>query len=723
VCSEVVSKVATGRKTAIGIFLWVFMIMGGGKSSLWAKSQNLDPRPNVLLITIDTLRADKLGCYGSQRVKTPHIDRLAKSGVLFTRVFAHNPLTLPSHANIMTGMTPPYHGVHDNENFNLRDQFLTLAEYFKSQGYSTAAVVGAYPLDSRFGIAQGFDFYEDNVSPKGAPKNSVGERDAEAVVAIAKNWLGWQKSNWFLWVHVYDPHYPYEPPEPFLAQYPDKPYNGEVAYVDSVLGGFFKYLEENGHLGRTLIVLTSDHGESLGDHGEKTHGILAYNSTLWVPLILSFPGLRPARIDQLAGHIDIFPTLCDLLGLEKPSGLQGISLAPAIRGKTSPPRLIYFESLEPYYNFGWAPLRGFISGKQKFFDGPIPELYDLEVDFAEAVNLAEDNSLSPFRSQLNKLLKALSHPESEGAEKRYDQGTREMLRSLGYVGRSGFDKKEKFGPQDDIKVLLPLYNKSHTAYTLKDVGETDKGIAQLQKIIAGGVKIYQPYIYLAELLKEKGKIDEAAGVLGEGIRRFPANYEILRLYSRCLLDAGRNKEAVELIRSRSLFQMEQDPRVWFFLGQAYTNLNDHPSAIEAFEKAVTADPEFAEAWLSLGLAYRALSEQKEEEEILNQKSIEALKMALGINPGLTAAYRALGMAYFHAGEMEEAIQNLETSLSHGLADGRIHFILGRAYFSKGNKSQALASFTKCKNKYIDSLTDEEKSLLDVLIVRSQPPKK
>ncbi len=696
---------------------------GRGISDLRAEPQNPDQPPNVLLVIIDTLRADKLGCYGSQRIKTPHIDGLAKRGVLFTRTFAHNPLTMPSHANIMTGTTPPYHGVHDNENFVLRDQFLTLAEYFKAQGYSTGAVVGAYPLDSRFGIAQGFDFYEDAVAPRGAPKNSIGERRAEAVTAIAKNWLGWQKSAWFLWVHVFDPHYPYEPPEPFLSRYPEKPYDGEVAYVDSVLGEFFKYLEDSSHLDGTLIVLTSDHGESLGDHGEKTHGMLAYNSTLWVPLIVAFPGLKPARINQLAAHIDIFPTLCDLLGLEKPAGLQGVSLAPAVRGKKIPSRLIYFESLEPYYNFGWAPLRGFFSGKQKFFDNPIPELYDLEVDFAETVNLTENNPPTPFRSRLNQLMDTLSHPEAAGAEKKYDQATREMLRSLGYVGRSGFEKKAKFGPQDDVKTLLPVYNKSHSAYILKDVGEIDKGITQLQKIVAGGVRIYQPYIYLAELLREKGRTEETLAVLNEAARLFPANYEILRLHSRCLVEAGRNEETVELIRSRSLFQMDQDPRIWFFLGQAYSNMNDQPAAVEAYEKAVTADPEFAEAFLRLGVAYLALAEQKEEEDVPFQKSLEALRRALKINPGMTAAYRALGMTHFHSGDMDEAILNLETSLSQGLADGRIHYTLGRAYLSKGQKSKALANFMTCKNKYIASLTDEEKALLDILITQTQPVKK
>lgn len=723
--SGAVALKSGGGRTAVLLFFLLALIFGEGRGGGGARVRNKDSdaRPNVLLIVIDTLRADKLGCYGSQRVKTPNIDRLAKRGVLFTRTFAHNPLTLPSHANIMTGMTPPYHGVHDNENFNLRDQFLTMAEYLKAQGYSTGAVVGACPVDSRFGIAQGFDFYEDNVAPKGSPKNSIGERSAAAVAALAENWLSWQKPGWFFWMHVFDPHYPYEPPEPFLSQYPGKPYNGEVAYVDSVLGEFFKYLEENGHLEQTLIVLTSDHGESLGDHGEKTHGMLAYNSTLWVPLIVSFPGLKPARIEQRAAHIDIFPTVCDFLGLEKPGGLQGVSLVPAMKKKKIPPRQIYFESLEPYYNFGWAPLRGFLSGKQKFLDCPIPELYNLEVDFAETVNLVENNPLGALRNQLGQLLKTLSHPDAEGAEKRYDQETREMLRSLGYAGRSGFEKKTKFGPQDDIKRLLPIYNKVHSAYILKDSGETDKGITELRKIVAAGAKIYQAYLYLAQLLREKGLHQDSLQVLGEGIRRFPANYEILRLYSRYLLDAGRSAEVVELVRARSFFQMEQDPRIWYFLGQAQSNLKDYPAAVEAFQRAVEADPEFAQAYLELGQAYLSLSEQEEEEEAPYKKSIAALKRALKIDPGLTAAYRTLGMAYFHSGDMDEAILNLEAFLSQGLADGRLHYALGRAYLSKGNKSKALASFTACKSKYPDALSEEEKSYLDILIIRSQPPKK
>jgi len=710
----------TGIRPAFVIGL---LVLSAGGSGLRAGPQGSGPRPNVLLITVDTLRADKLGCYGNRNVKTPHIDGLARNGILFTRVFAHNPLTLPSHANIMTGLTPLFHGVHDNENFVLQDRFLTLAEFFKARGYATGAVIGAFPLDSRFGMAQGFDFYEDNVIPKGAPKNAPGERRAEAVARVAEQWLDRQESEWFLWVHFYDPHYPYEAPEPFSSRYPVKPYNGEVAYVDSVLGDFLTYLETRGRRDGTVIILTSDHGESLGDHGEKTHGMLAYNSTLWIPLIISGPGLKPATSDRLGAHIDIFPTLCDLLGQDAPPGLQGVSLVPGGRTKRNPSRLVYFESLDPYDNFGWAPLRGFISAKSKFIDSPVPELYDLESDFTETVNLSGDDPPGPLRKQLNQLMKTLSGPGAEEARRPVDRQARERLRSLGYLGPSGVERKTAFGPRDDIKALLPVFNRSRAAYVLKDAGQAERGIAELRRIIAGGVRIFHPYLYLAELLRDGGRLQEALDVLSKGVGLFPANYELVRVLADCLVEAGRNQEAVELVRSKSLFQMEQDPRIWFFLGRAYENLEDFPAAVEAYEKTVGTDPEFAEAYFRLGVAYSGLAGRRQEDETPFAKGVAALRRSLELDPGLTESHRALGLAYFSSGETAEAVRELETCLSRGFADGRIHFILGQAYLSRGDRSKALASFTACKTGFPGSLTDEEKRFLDILITRCAPGRK
>jgi len=235
---------------------------------------------NVLLITIDTIRPDRLSCYSRKYLQTPHIETLASKGALFKRAFAHNPTTLPSHDNILLGTPPLYHGVHDNSNFIVAQDFLTLAEYLKSEAYSTGAFVGAFPLDSRFGLTQGFDVYDDSYPSKSSTAFAYTERIAERVVHEALAWMKKQNSPWFSWIHVWDPHAPYMPPEPFKSKFKDEPYSGEVAYVDHELGKLFDYLEKNNLMENTLIILTGDHGESLGDHGELTHGYFAYNSTL-----------------------------------------------------------------------------------------------------------------------------------------------------------------------------------------------------------------------------------------------------------------------------------------------------------------------------------------------------------------------------------------------------------------------------------------------------------
>ncbi len=245
---------------------------------------------NLLLITIDTLRPDRLSCYSSPYLKTPNIDSLAEKGFLFSRAFAHTPTTLSSHTNILLGVTPLYHGVRANANFVVPKEFLTLAGHLKSYGYSTGAIVGGYPLDSKFGLTQGFDTYDDDFTGSGPKKSALLERKAEAVVDKALSWLKERPSPWFLWIHCYDPHDPYEPPAPFSVQYKKQPYDGEVAYVDFALGKLLSYLQEHKLFGSTLIVLTGDHGESLGQHGELTHGYLAYNTTLWIPLIIVAPG-------------------------------------------------------------------------------------------------------------------------------------------------------------------------------------------------------------------------------------------------------------------------------------------------------------------------------------------------------------------------------------------------------------------------------------------------
>jgi arylsulfatase A-like enzyme len=338
-------------KNIIGILV---LVAGIVMVSPWLPDLVAGPEDtNVLLITIDTIRADRIGCYGTDRVKTPNIDALAKNGALFTRAFAHNPMTLPSHANILLGATPPYHGVHENSKAVVAENFMTLAEFLRDKGYATGAFIGAFPLDSRFGLAQGFDVYDESYPSKAEEAFTLAERRADKVMAAAMNWLGKQHTRWFAWIHLWDPHAPYLPPGEFLDLYKTDPYSGEIAYTDSELGKLMDFLKVNRFHDNTIIILTGDHGEAFGEHGEEKHGYFAYNTTLWIPLIITGPGIKTIQVKEYVCHIDIFPTVCEMLGSSRPAFLQGISLMPLIKGKKIKSRAIYFESLDAYYNSGF----------------------------------------------------------------------------------------------------------------------------------------------------------------------------------------------------------------------------------------------------------------------------------------------------------------------------------------------------------------------------------
>jgi len=677
------------------------------------------PRLNVLLITVDTLRADRVSCYNSQHVQTPNIDSVAERGSVFTRAFAHNPLTLPSHTNILLGTTPPFHGVHDNVNFVIGENSLTLAEHLKTHGYSTGAVIGAYPLDSRFGLNQGFDFYDDNFKAKGLPKYAPGERKAEVVVNIARDWLKKQEGSWFLWMHIWDPHFPYKPPEPFLIQFKDRPYDGEVAYVDSVLGDFFNFMKQEGLYEKTLIVFTSDHGESLGQHGERTHGILAYNTTIWVPLIIYIPGKEHSKVQQLVSHTDIFPTICDVLQVEIPPFLQGISVLPALKGKKLPERRIYFESLEPYYNYGWAPLRGYIENKEKYFDSPIPELYFLDKDFEENQNRASTKNLENNKKRLDQTLSGLTHPENIEARSRPDRETLEKLRSLGYVSSTIFLKKEKYGPEDDVKILLPVYNEIADAYTLREEGKIEEGIELLHQIIKKQNKVYFAYIYLAKLYRESNRKQDALDILKQGLDVHPFCYEIISLYSEYLLDAGQFDEVIDILDSQTLIRMENDALLWNYLGIAYMKKGDTGNAVKAFETAASVDQEYTDVLVNLGRLYFS-NYLRTKDKNAYRNSIQNYKKAIEVEPDNAEAFFGLGIAYMQERRNRDAIYLLEITLILDPGLTKAYYFLGLAYMTNNNPNEAFSCLSAYKKIAYKSLSNEEKMMLDYLINRAKP---
>lgn len=681
--------------------------------SLWGAIQPKESRLNCLIITIDTLRPDRLSCYGSKFLQTPNIDSLAHRGVQFSRAFAHTPTTLPSHANILLGTTPLYHGVHDNSNFIVREEFLTLAEWLKDQGYYTGAFVGAFPLDSRFGLTQGFDVYDDNYGSQDPQDLAFVERKAEVVVDKALEWLKSKKSPWFLWVHLFDPHQRYQPPEPFKSQYKDNPYNGEVAYVDASLGKLFGYLKENRLDEKTIVIFTADHGESLGEHGEMTHGYFAYNATLWVPLIISFPSVKPGRVTQDVCHIDIFPTICDLLSMAKPSALQGLSLLPLMQGKELPSRPIYFESLTAYCNRGWAPLRGYLEGNSKFIDSPLPEFYDLAKDFDELNNLAGSTGLAKYKERLEKFIKILSSPLESGAVQRIDKETQEKLRSLGYLSSPQVSTKKDFTTKDDLKVLLPYHNKWMKAMVAAQSGQIEEGISLLMEIIAERKDFDLAYTRLANLYSEEKNLKEALAVLLEGYQNNPTSFRIVSIYGIYLVEAGRFDEAIDILK-KGLALIDYDPEAWNYLGVAYWNKGDFDEAFKAYEKALSLDHNYPIVINNLGSLYLSLFLKKRDPGDY-QKAVENFRKAIELDPGYPSAYNGLGAALKTSGDIDGAIENWRKAVELKPDYGFALYNLGLVLLARGEKAQALTYLTRYRENSYDSLPPKEKEKLDALI--------
>ncbi len=669
---------------------------------------------NLLLITIDTLRPDRLSCYSNKHIQTPNIDSLAEKGTLFLKAFAHTTTTLPSHVNILLGTTPLYHGVHENASFIVKEEFLTLAEHLKSHGYVTGAFVGAYPLDSRFGLDQGFDIYDDEYSTRNPQEYGLKERKAEAVVASALNWLKNQASPWFLWIHCFDPHDPYEPPEPFRTRYANQLYDGEVSYVDYALGSLFDSMKENHLYDNTLVIFTGDHGESLAEHGEMTHGYFAYNSTLWIPLIIYIPGLKPGKIDQQVTHIDIFPTACDVLKIEKPPFLQGVSLLPSIKGKKLPERPIYFESLYPYYSRGWAPLRGFILGKEKFIESPLPEFYDLEKDFDELKNIISEKNLNKYKEKLAGLIKNQSLAESSTAEQKIDRQSLEKLRSLGYISSPGVPKKEKYGPQDDVKIFLPYHNKSLEAANLYGSGKVKEALEVLKNIIAERNDVDIAYSTLAIIYKEQGRIDEALEVLKQGNEVLPSNYEILSKYINFLVEAGHFDDVIQIVRSSNLPQINNDPDTWNHLGISYMSKENLEEALAAFEEALSLDDQYPVIYKNLGNLYFSIF-LKEKSSSAYQKSLENYKKAIELDSTYASAYNGLGAVYLQTAQNEEAIYCFTKAIELKPDYGPAVYNLGLAYLNSGKMNKAYEYLTLFKEKYSQLLPPPQLKILDSLI--------
>ena len=673
---------------------------------------------NVLLITIDTLRYDRIGILDPRHVQTPNLDALARSSLVFTRAFAHNPVTLPSHANILTGATPLYHGVSDNTGFRLDRKFLTMPQYLRGLGYATAAFIGAFPLDSRFGLDQGFDLYDDYYGTRNEREFFFAERPAEKVIAPAMAWIGGQSGKWFGWVHLFDPHQPYLPPSPFKEKYADDPYSGEVAHVDAQLGVLFDFLRSRRLLEKTVVIVTADHGEALGEKGEDTHSYFAYNNTIHVPLFIHVPGGKPGTCAQNACHADIFPTLCALLGQKAPAHLQGESLLDVMAaGKRRVPE-IYFESLTAWLNRDWAPLRGMISGNTKFIDLPLKEVYDLETDMDEERNLAGSSRIGPLKDALSRLMRKLKNPQAGGRENRLDPETQKQLKSLGYISENwSGERKKQYAKKDDLKTLLPLQSQLLDGVGQFQSGDFPAAEKTIRAVIASSPSFILAYTHLATMYKETGKPQAAVQVLEQGLEKNPGNILLLAKLGIVLADSGNWRRAIPILED-CVRREDFDPEKFNFLGIAYYQGGELEKALQSYARALELDHNNAAVYSNIGGVHLALFQrgQKAQELALAEREF---KKALMIDPKLFSACNGLAIVYKKSGRPAEAIAWWRKALAIKPDFDLALINLGITLLEEGRAGEALECFLDYRQKFFFRLPAGEKQRVERLIAEAR----
>ena len=671
------------RTTGIVVLVGALTTLGGWWS--WPTGGRPPAGPNVLLITIDTLRADALGAYGRPGGPTPTIDRLAEGGVRFADAHAHNVVTLPSHVNILTGRLPPDHGVRDNGGFHVPVDAETLATYLKRQGYRTGAFVSAFPLDSRFGLDRGFDVYDDRFTGRGSrPAFLIQERAAEQTVALARDWIdAGGDAPWFSWVHVYEPHFPYSPPAPFASRWPGDPYLGEVAAADAALAPLLEPILAAGAAAGTLVIVTSDHGEALGDHGEASHGIFAYESVLRVPLVMYAPSaLQPGVIDAPARHVDLLPTILDALALPVPTGLAGRSLMPAAaRGGPDGGVEVYFEALSASLNRGWAPLAGIIHGGFKYIDLPSPELYDLQADPQESRNLAASNAerAADLRARLDdfRTAKPPQAARQESAE------ARERLRALGYVTAGARRPSNGYTEEDDPKRLIALDAALQKVLERYLAGDLAGALAQSRQLTRLRPSMAVSWMQLAQLERESGNRAAAVDAMQRAVALSAGDTEALALLGVYLTEAGRAREAAELLAPASR-DPEADPDLLSARALALARLGLFGEALATLARARERDPSNPMLLVHVGTVQLSRGDRP--------AARGAFAEAVRLDPGAARAHSSLGVIAVEDGRPDQAFEHWRAATTLDPREHRSILSLGIGFARAGREAEARACF-------------------------------
>ncbi|MHC4561743.1 MAG: sulfatase-like hydrolase/transferase [Planctomycetota bacterium] len=658
---------------------------------------------HVILISIDTLRADHLGCYGYPKDITPNIDGLAAEGVRFANVVSPVPLTLPSHSSILTGATPVRHGVHKNESNRLADSNVTLAEILQAEGYATGAIVSSFILDSQFGLRQGFDSYNDEF-PISTREAKFSERKAGATTRLAVEWLEQHAKDEkaFLFLHYYDPHVEYEPPQPFASQWRGDPYAGEVAYVDHCVGQVLRKLKEFGLYERSIVILTSDHGEMLGDHGELTHGYFIYESAIKVPLIVKLPGHSRSRdVARIAGLVDIVPTICGAVGIAPPPHVDGKDLRDDLLGRAAgqSERRLYCESTVAQ-NYGANPLLGMVGQQWKYIETTRPEFYDLDADPKEATNLYARH---PHRvREMSDVLKSVivaqgaAAPQSKVA---LSAEARARLESLGYisVGETGdvtmqADKPDAKDLLDYHQTLLKCMMSLQPGRSrAEDIPIMRKLVAQrpqvvvsrwvLAKMLAAHSEYAEALEHYNELLRQRpndaasygqrGYVREKLGDMQGAMADYGRSIELesdethsRMLYGRLLAKQGKFRQALANVNE----VLRADPSMrgaWYLRGTIYVNLGDLKAALSDYDEQIRREPNHVGAHMNRGSVRFQLGDP--------QGAVDDWHDVMRLKPDAVGAYVNAAKARSRMGDRAGAIVELERCLEN-VPEGQVQQI-------------------------------------------------
>ncbi len=644
---------------------------------------------NILVVTLDTLRADRVGAYGYAQAKTPVLDGLAARGARFTAATTTTPLTLSAHTSLFTGMWPTAHGVRDNTGFYVDEGLTTLAEQLKGRGYRTGGFVGAFVLDGRWGIAQGFDHYFDDFDlgeDVGPGLDAIQRRGAD-VVDAATAWLRQPDTKpFFAWVHLYDPHTPYDAPREFATQFPatrDGAYDAEIAYTDTQLGRLLSTLDADGRLANTIVVVLADHGEQLGEHNEPSHGFFIYDAAVQIPLIVTGPGVAPRVVSEQVRIIDVLPTVLDLAGIEAPGGIHGVSLRPALTGETQS-LLAFSESWYPRFHYGWSELRAVRDGRYKFILAPRRELYDVSADPKELDNLAARDTAraDALERALRALVAQTSRRDAAQGPRPVDAAAEQRLRALGYVGGTSAKNLEE-RPRRDPKDTIDLYNLLHLAGSDSEAGNYEAAAAKVRQALAADPDIIEGHSRLGNIHAKAGKHAEAVAAYQRALALDPEHLQSTFNLALAYRALGKFDEAIVGFERAQMLD-PRSGRGHFQIGDIYMQRGDAAKAVEVLTRGLTLDIDRPPFLVKLAEAHLELKHVDDAEKALNE--------AISLRPDVPRAKYNLALVLEQRGRGDQARAAYEAEVSVNAKNYGAQFNLAKLLLKDGRLADATARF-------------------------------